>query len=289
MGRIIDTVAQEILKGTDNGSLRRALGIHPGAIQTVTVIEFVEKILSTVLLSPIKRGNIDLLRVFGHGADGEQNVGGGFDHVAVEAGTKKPDIAPDADCCIYMVNGALNKRGYLQTLRGIFSPDGAVQLHGCYAGRGSEGRTLCLELARLWNVPVSAAYGLQFPDRADSYEGMFITATPQGHVYEKGATDLKCVRPGQLAPFEKSPGGAVAPLAVHRIGAVVGNQDCLSNIAKKWYGDMLLWPILFDFNKSPAYANQNQLKPWQSIVVPKIDGLKPEQRADYRRRGLNWR
>jgi hypothetical protein len=261
--------------GGDHGHNHR-YRIHPNAIQTWSVIHFIDRVRFTA-----RPGQIDLLRVFGHGTDGEQNVAGGF-HGKVE------DIARDADCCIMFLGGlVLNKWERLQTLRDRFSSSGSVQLHGCHTGRGAKGRSLCLALARLWNVPVSAAYEPQFPDNADAFEGKFITATPAGGVHEKGGgPSLKCVR---FAPPADKLGRDRPLLGTHTVGSQIREQDWLSNIAKKWYGDMLLWPVLFDFNQSAVFSNPNHMKPGQAIMVPSISDLTPDQRRIYRQRGLNWR
>lgn len=72
-------------------------------------------------------------------------------------------------------------------------------------------------------------------------------------------------------------------------GPKVEEKDWLSNIAKKWYGDMLLWPIIFDYNKSPDFTNPNKILVGQIIKVPYINDKTAEQLSVYRQRGLNWR
>ena len=52
---------------------------------------------------------------------------------------------------------------------------------------------------------------------------------------------------------------------------------------------MLLWPVLFDFNRSVQYSNPNVIVVGQRIKVPFINNMTPTQLADYRKRGLNWK
>ena len=79
-------------------------------------------------------------------------------------------------------------------------------------------------------------------------------------------------------------------MAVHTVkGPKIQYEDWLSNIAKKYYGDMLLWPILFDFNKGPDFSNPNKMYIGQRVKVPFIDKITPVERAAYRKRGYDWR
>ena len=52
---------------------------------------------------------------------------------------------------------------------------------------------------------------------------------------------------------------------------------------------MLLWRILFDFNKGPDFTNQNKMYVGQRVKVPFIDKKTPAEIAVYRKRGLNWK
>ncbi len=77
---------------------------------------------------------------------------------------------------------------------------------------------------------------------------------------------------------------------VHSVtGPRVERHDWLSSIAQKWYGDMLLWPILFDYNRDTAFTNPNKIVVGQTIKIPDISAKTPDQLNEYRSRGRNWR
>jgi hypothetical protein len=276
MGKTIDTVAHALLpdQDRDNGFLRNALGIYPHAISTWSIMHWVDSIRSHS-----RPGQIDLLRVFGHGTDGEQNVAGGF-------GGSKQDIARDPACCIMFLGGVrLNQVERLATLTDRFGLNATVQLHGCHTGRGAKGRSLCLTLAKLWDVRVSAGFESQFPDKDARYEGNYITAWPNGYVMERrGDSTFKVVTTSPHAAKEE-----VSIIGTHTVGNTIREQDWLSNISKKWYGELLLWPIIFDFNKSAEFSNQNKMKPGQVLRIPSIAGMSDEDKRIVRQRGRDWR
>lgn len=66
--------------------------------------------------------------------------------------------------------------------------------------------------------------------------------------------------------------------------------DCLSRIAEDFYDDALLWPVLYEHtgNRILIGPNPNLTKAGQQIVVPAIQGLTAEARAEVRQRGRNW-
>lgn len=94
-------------------------------------------------------------------------------------------------------------------------------------------------------------------------------------------------------PDPAMPVQPVAQLPLKHIHKVVGprveRRDWLSSIAEKWYGDMLLWPILFDYNRDGAFTNPNKIVVGQTIKIPDIAAKTPAQLNEYRTRGRNWR
>jgi hypothetical protein len=282
----IDTVAQALHDDPeyDNGVLRKALKLKPNAIKTRYVRDF-----DDLIIRKAGRNKISVLRVFGHGMPGEQNIGGGFEG-------KKVDVTPaqDRTMCIKMVAGRLNYESQLKRLTKHFAPDAVVQLHGCKVGAEKPGVTLCRALAKLWNVPVCAAIDptpkvKQFPQKPEEedYEGRYMQVMPNGHVIAPLVGTP--VRPFPIVPEAK----AKKPLiTIHRVGSdgKIRNEDCLSSIAKVWYKDALLWPIIFDHNKSKKFDNPNKLTYGQLIEVPNIEGFyTAAEKEAYRKRGLDWR
>lgn len=73
------------------------------------------------------------------------------------------------------------------------------------------------------------------------------------------------------------------------LGPVVQKHDWLSSIAQKWYGDMLLWPVLFDHNRDANFTNPNKIKVGQMIQVPDISDRSAAELDQIRLRGRSWR
>jgi nucleoid-associated protein YgaU len=146
-------------------------------------------------------------------------------------------------------------------------------------------------------VPVCAASGEddsgeEFANPADKevYEGPYLKALPSGHIIF-GLTDTPNGRfrvvNGKKQKKDSEP--QEQPLLhTHIIGNPIGRNDSLSSISGKWYHDVLLWPILFDYNKSATFTDPNRITPGQEIKVPKIK-LSDSERREIRNRGLNWR
>ncbi len=109
---------------------------------------------------------------------------------------------------------------------------------------------------------------------------------------EKAKEDFaKFAANGQPQPTTPSEPMPQRPLKhTHRVvGPVVQKRDWLSSIAQQWYGDVLLWPILFDYNRDASFTNPNKIVVGQIIKVPDISDQTPQQRNEYRQRGRNWR
>ena len=65
----------------------------------------------------------------------------------------------------------------------------------------------------------------------------------------------------------------------------VVSGDSLSLIAGRLWGDVLLWPILYDANRAVVGSNPNLIKPGQKLTVPDIGKYSSGQLADARNRG----
>ncbi|MCC6536378.1 MAG: LysM peptidoglycan-binding domain-containing protein [Bryobacterales bacterium] len=69
----------------------------------------------------------------------------------------------------------------------------------------------------------------------------------------------------------------------------VVSGDSLSAITGRLWGDVLLWPILYDANVKTIGPNHNLIKVGQKLSVPDIKKYSPAQREQARTRGRNWR
>jgi nucleoid-associated protein YgaU len=64
--------------------------------------------------------------------------------------------------------------------------------------------------------------------------------------------------------------------------------DSLSVIAGRYWGDVLLWPILYKPNAKTIGPDYNLIKPGQQLVIPNIQNYSPQQKESARQQGRNW-
>jgi LysM repeat protein len=77
----------------------------------------------------------------------------------------------------------------------------------------------------------------------------------------------------------------VSDLATHNVVA----GDSLSGLARAYYGDMDLWPIIFDRNRNIIGPNPDRIKVGQSLVIPAKRKLTPEQTRHAKATARLWR
>jgi hypothetical protein len=65
----------------------------------------------------------------------------------------------------------------------------------------------------------------------------------------------------------------------------VASGDSLSLISGRVWGDVLLWPILYDANRKVVGPDPNKIFPGQKLTVPNIKSFPPAKLADARNRG----
>jgi hypothetical protein len=282
MGIRIVVIADTAYDNADNGFLDDQAKLHPGAIRSLSVSDMVAKVLARA-----GSASIDVLQIFGHGSAGAQWVAGGF-------GGGTQDTTRIRAQAIRFTGGFLQDRALLMRLTGRFTtggtpsnPKGLVELHGCSVGKTSAGQGLARMLAELWDVRVRAGMDLQYADAGDTYEGGYIEAVPLGTVtqHARGALAYILVPPFPTAPDRTAPGKPV----IHEVGAVITKADWLSSLAGIHYGDVLLWPIIFDKNKSATFTNPNVMRPKQKIEIPPLPALTAQEREQVRARGRNWK
>lgn len=91
-------------------------------------------------------------------------------------------------------------------------------------------------------------------------------------------------KPGlQPAPAPGNPNNGTERMHVVKPG------ESLSLIAGMYWNDVLLWPILYDRNKSTVGPNPNLIQPGMRLVVPSIKGYSPSELTQIRQRGRSWR
>jgi hypothetical protein len=75
------------------------------------------------------------------------------------------------------------------------------------------------------------------------------------------------------------------------VEVAAGNSEksTLSGIAKAQYGDLNLWPLIFDLNKDKIGPNPNRIKPGMKLLLLPIERYTAVELADARRRAPTWR
>jgi LysM repeat protein len=80
----------------------------------------------------------------------------------------------------------------------------------------------------------------------------------------------------------KGKGGGVD--ATHKVVA----GDSLSALAKAYYNDMDLWPIIFDRNRDTIGPNADRIEVGQSLLIPAKQNLTPEQIKQAKQTARLW-
>jgi len=109
-----------------------------------------------------------LVRVYGHGAPGSQNVSAG------QAALDKHVTSLDPVSFQWALP-------LLIRLRPFFAPWGSMELHGCHVGHGKEGKWLLQTVADAVQVPVTAALWFQEAGRGQwTFDGPTVSTFPYG-------------------------------------------------------------------------------------------------------------
>jgi peptidoglycan hydrolase-like protein with peptidoglycan-binding domain len=110
-----------------------------------------------------------LLRIYGHGAPGSQNISAG------KAALDEHVTSLDPQTFKWTVP-------LLQQLAPYFAPWGSMELHGCHVGQNHQGQQLLSTIAQAVQVPVTAARHEQFAGGRGqwTFDGPTVTAFPYG-------------------------------------------------------------------------------------------------------------
>jgi len=86
-------------------------------------------------------------------------------------------------------------------------------------------------------------------------------------------------------------GPEIAVTGGFTVEVAAGNADksTLSGIARAQYGDLNLWPLIFDLNKDKIGPNPNRIKPGLKLLLLPLDRYTPVELAAARRRAPTWR
>lgn len=129
----------------------------------------VQELVRAVKAKARGEGSIALLRIHGHGGEGNQGVSSG-------AANGQRHLAGISDEN-FGTTGA-----QLAMLQSLLCPYGSVQLLGCSVGGGAKGKSLVTKLTQSFGVPVTAAVQIQFGGgrKTFTFEGPTVTACPGG-------------------------------------------------------------------------------------------------------------
>lgn len=92
------------------------------------------------------------------------------------------------------------------------------------------------------------------------------TATPEA-APEQSAADLEKELEGVAANPSASPSTSPSGQRIHKVWIWQENGDCLSAIAKKYYGDGSQWKRIYDANQDQI-ADPAVIYPKQELVIP---------------------
>ena len=161
-----------------------------------------------------------------------------------------------------------------------------------FADRSGRVISSLAELDRLYpGIGSATPYGtMAFIENALIPQAALLAGGVGGSIYDAVALQLSVVfspAPEIVAKARSFPTRAPGQRGVQQ--ATVAAGDSISKIAQRCYGDMLLWPVIYDANRATVGANPNLVRPGQTLTVPDIGSFTPSQLNAARQRGRNWR
>jgi LysM repeat protein len=94
----------------------------------------------------------------------------------------------------------------------------------------------------------------------------------------------------KFTEFKQSrPSGAAGATGGAGASVVVASGDTLSALARKHYGSVEYWPLLWDANRTTVGPNPNRIAPGMRLTVPPLRSFTQQQLADARQRFSSWR
>lgn len=156
----------------------RSIGGNPSLIGSMC--NGIGNILQALIARMRERGEVVLLRFFGHGNSGIMGISDGEDVMSDR------DLTSLTSDVIDLIAGELSRVGPL------FGRYSSVELHGCKVGYGPSGRRLLQKLANIWQVPVSGGIKNQISGGISTFrfEGPVFTAFPGGATLRQWAMAL---------------------------------------------------------------------------------------------------
>jgi LysM repeat protein len=109
-----------------------------------------------------------------------------------------------------------------------------------------------------------------------------------GSIYNALALEIKVVfspAPELVAKVRSTSSVTLGEPSIRRAHIVVQGES-LSKIARQCYGDMMLWPLIYDANRSTIGVNPNVIRIGQKLAIPELASFTSIQLEQARRRPL---
>lgn len=186
---------------------------------------------------------------------------------------------------------------------------GYDSFHAWAASYGKTGTTVFLDSGPVMH------YSSQYLTALKMLDGTFVVALPfvagvrpNGAVFDMATSLWKYLTnifgsdvPPELPDLVTNPSEYIVtipgkPPYWYTVRQGVPKDDWISTRAGKAYGDMLLWPLIFEATREEErklgpvkFVNQNKMWAGQQVFVPDISGISAEKKAAARKRGLDWK
>jgi hypothetical protein len=138
--------------GTDlsQSTLQNMRSSLPDAIVARNVHHMIMQIGARLDRAPLDSRQIHLLRIYSHGVPGNAFIGSGRGYPTAEQTLGVDD------------QGLMLNTADLRRIRGLFSSDGLVTVHGCNFAAGKRGCAALHGLSSIWSVRVRASAAAQW-------------------------------------------------------------------------------------------------------------------------------
>jgi hypothetical protein len=169
----------------------------PDAIGARGVYHMVRQIWARLDRAPRGSQQIHQLRIFGHGVHGQVWIGSGRRYPTED----QQILGVDED------QGPMLNSSDLRRIRGMFSSDGFVTIHGCNYAQGTRGYAALHGLSSTWSVRVSASSAPQVAQQAGN---QFVTRLQPPILTAADLSPGACPETPIANPFNPSPQTPIA-------------------------------------------------------------------------------
>jgi peptidoglycan hydrolase-like protein with peptidoglycan-binding domain len=165
--------------------------------------------LITNIIQDTPRKKLVLLRFYGHGGAGFQNMGTGKERLVI-GDIYGVSVTYDGIQTVIQQGSSQSAQLYtntirystinlqnleyikeiLQRLKPYFHPYGSIEFHGCQVGRGVDGKSFLNQIADIVGVPASASVISQYVVLVQKFMGAVTTGCPNGSTLKEWSLNL---------------------------------------------------------------------------------------------------